>query len=64
MIMLFCTNCNKEVVPFSVPFGAMTDDEIESQRAQVEGEGKLLLFNPPPFPPYSCPACMKELENR
>ena len=59
--MLYCKNCKKEVVIIAVSIGAISERELESQREILEKEGKLILFNPPPFLPYKCPICQMEL---
>jgi hypothetical protein len=36
-------------------------EEIEAVRRSIETEDKLVLWNPPPAPPYRCPNCGAEL---
>ena len=61
--MLYCPKCKKEVVIFGVSSGASDADEIaKSARDAAEKDGKLILFNPPRFGPYTCPNfCMTKL---
>ena len=59
--MLFCKNCKKEVVIMAIPFGAVRDDELSRMQKEIEKDGKIPLFNPSPFGPYSCPICATEL---
>jgi hypothetical protein len=54
----------KEVVIIAVSFGAASNEELENQRKLLEKEGKLVLFNPPPFLPYKCPICHMELVDK
>lgn len=58
---MYCQHCQKEVVVMGVNPGAASMDEVESIRSEIEAEGKLVLFNPPPFGPYHCPTCGREL---
>ncbi len=60
--MLFCNHCNKEVIIYGVSIGTALDDQLVKMRKKLEKEGKLILFNPPPFGPYSCPKCFNKLE--
>ena len=55
--MLFCRHCRKQVVVYGVSLGAAEDDELAAFQAQMELEGLLVVFNPPPFEPLHCPAC-------
>ena len=58
--MLFCNKCKKEVVIYGVSAGAPSEG-LDEMASQMEKEGKIVLFNPPPFPPYNCPNCGTEL---
>jgi len=46
--MLYCKNCEREVVIFAVSSSAGMDEAIEEYRETINQEGKLILFNPPP----------------
>ncbi len=59
--MLYCQNCKKEVVIYGVSHSAVPDKALNDLRKQMEEEGKLILFNPPPFAPYHCPLCGMDL---
>lgn len=59
---MYCQHCQKEIVVMGVSLGATTSEDVESIRRDVEREGKLVLFNPPPVGPYPCPNCGQELE--
>jgi hypothetical protein len=59
---MYCPNCRKEVVVIGLPLGAASMDEIESIRREIEAEGKLVLFNAPPFGPTPCPMCSQTLD--
>ena len=61
--MLFCEKCKKEVVIYGVSYSEGADEALKDLRKQIEAEGKLILFNPPPFPPYHCPDCGMKLKN-
>ena len=61
--MLFCKYCNKEVVIYGVSHSSGIDDDLDILRKKIEGEGKLLIFNPPPIDPYNCPKCFRVLED-
>lgn len=60
---LYCENCRKEIVVVGVGHGAASAEDIEFIRRSIEKEGKLALFNPPPFAPYFCPECHTELNS-
>ena len=62
--MLYCNNCRKEVVIYGVSHGAMSDDQLEKTRKHIEADGKIVLFNPPPFGPHNCPDCFNKLEEK
>jgi len=42
---------------------AISDDELRKMTEEVESDGKLILFNPPPFEPYHCPVCGSKLKH-
>ena len=60
--MLFCRNCKKEVVIYGVSHTEGIDKKFDEMRQKLEAEGKLILFNPPPFGSYNCPICWTKLE--
>ncbi|MHA1799741.1 MAG: hypothetical protein ACTSVY_14935 [Candidatus Helarchaeota archaeon] len=60
---MFCKICKKEVVIFSASYSADIENGLDKLREQMEKEGKLILFNPPPFGPYKCPICRSKLED-
>ncbi len=62
--MLKCNHCHKEVVIYGVSLGAATNDDLTSFTEAMVHDGKLILFNPPPFGPYYCPACGTKLETK
>ncbi len=57
MTMLYCTRCRKEVVIMGLSLGAASDGDIGRFHAAMAREGKLVLFNPPPFTKHTCPSC-------
>lgn len=60
--MSFCPKCKKEVIRFSVPSGAKDSGKIvDSMQSHASKEGKLIIFNPPPFGKLKCPICLSEL---
>jgi len=62
-IRLYCNECNKVVVTYWVkPFG--NPKNLDNFRDQMKKEGNLILLNPPPVPPYNCPKCRTELEEK
>ncbi|MFX0138576.1 MAG: hypothetical protein ACFFDN_33340 [Candidatus Hodarchaeota archaeon] len=61
--MLYCQNCKKEVVIYGVSYSEGVDEALKDLRKQMKEEGKLILFNPPPFTLYHCPDCGTELED-
>ena len=60
---MYCRRCQKEVVIIGIPPGAASDAEVASIRRNLEQEGKLVLFNPPPFGPHACPVCGSQLDD-
>lgn len=60
---MYCPSCQKEVVIIGIPPGTATDAKLASIRRDLEQEGKLVLFNPPPFGPHSCPICGSQLDD-
>ena len=54
---MVCRQCKKEIVFLGIGHGTASSEEIDAMRRSVEDEGKLPLFNPPPFGPYHCPDC-------
>ncbi|MHA1379689.1 MAG: hypothetical protein ACTSRG_15055 [Candidatus Helarchaeota archaeon] len=60
--MLYCNKCKKEVVIYGISHYPGADKDVEEMSKKIEEEGKLILFNPPPFRPYRCPVCGTELE--
>ncbi len=61
--MYFCKFCNKEVVIYGISYTSGIEDELALLRKKIEGEGKLLIFNPPSIGPYNCPKCFRVLED-
>ena len=59
--MLYCKKCKKEVVIYGVSYSEGVDEALNQLRNQIEKEGKLILFNPPPFGKFQCPRCFSEL---
>ncbi len=59
--MLFCPQCKKEVIIYGVSLGAVPDDALGKFASKMEQQGKIVLFNPPPFGRYLCPICSSEL---
>ena len=55
--MIYCNKCKKEVVIYGISHSVGSDDQLDQMRTQIENEGKLILFNPPPFGSYNCPDC-------
>jgi len=41
--------------------GAASDNDLENLRKKITEDGKLILFNPPPFGPFQCPDCHSQL---
>ncbi|MHA1733515.1 MAG: hypothetical protein ACTSU5_16325 [Promethearchaeota archaeon] len=60
--VLYCPKCRKEVVAYAVSPGAVAESELSGMATQLEAEGKIVLWNPPPFGPHNCPACGSQLE--
>ncbi len=60
---MYCKQCQKEVVIMGIGGGAASPQEIEAIRQSIEAEGKIALFNPPPFGPYVCPNCFQPLDD-
>ncbi|MBN1485385.1 MAG: hypothetical protein JXA37_11755 [Chloroflexia bacterium] len=60
---MYCPKCQKEVVVIGMGPAVASLEQVESIRRSIEEEGKLVLFNPPPFGPYHCPDCQAQLEN-
>ena len=61
LIFLLLIGCKKEVVVYGVSHAPGIEGELEQLRKNAEAEGKIILFNPPPFGQYSCPDCGTEL---
>lgn len=61
--MLYCQRCQKPVVIVGISLGAATEEEIREFNRGVEAEGRLILFNPPPFGPHLCPECGASLRD-
>lgn len=59
---MFCVHCDKEVVIYTVSLGAASSGELSRMREQLQAEGKLVLFNPPPVGTLHCPRCRKPLQ--
>ena len=57
----YCNKCKKEVVVYGVSHAPGIEGELEQLRKNAEAEGKIILFNPPPFGQYSYPDCGTEL---
>ena len=54
--MLYCKKCKKEVIIYAISAGVPGAEEaVEGIRKQMKKEGKLIIFNPPPRGPYTCP---------
>ena len=47
--MLYCMKCKKEVVIYGVNIGAVSDNDLDDLRKKIIEDGKLILFNPPPW---------------
>ena len=62
--MLFCNQCKKEVVIYGVSHSEGIEDDLNELRDNIEEQGKLILFNPPPIGTYSCPNCFRKLEEK
>ncbi|MFW9921352.1 MAG: hypothetical protein ACFFED_17260 [Candidatus Thorarchaeota archaeon] len=60
---MHCEKCSKEVVIMGIPLDTISNDELDRITEEIEREGKLILFNPPPFRPYHCPICGSELND-
>jgi len=58
---MYCNHCQKKVLIMGINPGAATEDEVGNLLRDVEREGQLILFNPPPFDPLTCPDCHSEL---
>ncbi|MHA1230939.1 MAG: hypothetical protein ACTSPQ_09865 [Candidatus Helarchaeota archaeon] len=61
---LFCKKCNKEVIIYGVSYSEGIDSYLDEFREKMEKDGKLVLFNTPPFGPYFCPICGTKLEKK
>lgn len=61
--MLYCNNCKKEVIILDSGGGsnAGLDEELDEFSEHELKEGKILMYNPPPNPPYYCPKCKEKL---
>ncbi len=59
--MLYCMKCKKEVVIYGVNIGAVSDNDLDDLRKKIIEDGKIILFNLPPFGPYQCPDCFSQL---
>jgi len=59
--MLYCEKCQKEVIIVGEGSLAGMDDEVEEWEKKIEKQGKLILYDPPPNPPYLCPKCGSDL---
>ena len=53
-------NFSDEVIAAGLVHDVLEDSSTSQQ--ELEKEGKVILFNPPPFGPYSCPKCFNKLE--
>ncbi len=53
--MLYCKKCKKEVIIYAISSFPGADEAAADMRKHAEKEGKLIIFNPPPFGPYTCP---------
>jgi hypothetical protein len=62
--MLYCNKCKREVVIYGVSYSEGIEDNLNELRDSIEQQGKIILFNPPPIGPYSCPNCFNGLEER
>ena len=62
--MQYCSKCKKEVVIYGVSHAPGIEEELEKLRNQAEQNGKLIIFNPPPFGHYNCPDCGTELTEK
>ncbi len=45
----------------AIPTNAISPDELDKMVEEIEADGKIALFNPPPFAPYHCPICNSKL---
>ncbi|NMC05290.1 MAG: hypothetical protein GYA24_08770 [Candidatus Lokiarchaeota archaeon] len=62
--MLVCTTCRKEVAIMGISPGAASDKDVGQIREAMARDGKLVLFNPPPFEKHRCPSCGSLLVDR
>jgi hypothetical protein len=63
--VFYCSRCTREVVIYGISHYPGAQEHTERVREELERDGKLVLFNPPPFGPYQCPACRAvELEEK
>ncbi len=62
--MLFCPHCKKEVILYGVSHGAVPDEALGKFAREMEQQGKIVLFNPPPFGQYHCPRCATIIHDR
>jgi len=62
-VIMYCNHCQKKVIIVGINPGAATRDGLDSLQRDAEKEGALILFNPPPFGPLTCPDCHSELGN-
>jgi len=62
--MLYCNRCRKEVILFGISHFKGAEKIAGDARQAAEREGRLIIFNPPPFTPQRCPACSGELTEK
>lgn len=60
--MLYCQKCKKEVVIYGVSYSEGIEESLGQLRNGIQKEGRLILFNPPPFGKCKCPDCGNNLE--
>ncbi|MHA1273688.1 MAG: hypothetical protein ACTSQS_09650 [Promethearchaeota archaeon] len=42
--MLYCSNCDEEVIIFGISYGAIAEDDLNNLSKKFENEGKLILL--------------------
>lgn len=62
--MLYCEKCKKEVVIYGISHFPGADKAASEMARKMEEEGKLIIFNPPPFGKHNCPRCSTVLTEK